>query len=386
MNFDSLLQSNVTLGGANEPDLPWEAGVWKEIFGDGETAVEGHSFEGPILPTSLSLTFGSEGADDSALKRRRMGLEADPRLMAIKDKPDETWQDSRAAKLEKALRWERLDYLPVTSLNVGLQRQNDGLSEEQVARNVQQAVLQKLGRPSEDDVVMELSEEVYYLDGSREWTLSSQTTQHVDNRTLVETSLRQPLGALREVSYQLFKGDEILASTFDSSARPGSWRSCCGCLWKRCSPSTICDRGWQERGITPEKIRMFCVWRTPRCSSGPARGARRAAGRGHCPRMAMRSLCDWRSLRTASCASCPSMSRCCKALGHTGRRHQRGLPAPAPGAAGGAAAAGADPGLAGRRLQALRRPHRARHLRVRPRGAGDRRGLADRCLQKGGRT
>ena len=33
---------------------------------------------------------------------------------------------------------------------------------------------------------MELSEEVYYLDSSREWTLSSQTTQHVDNRTLAE--------------------------------------------------------------------------------------------------------------------------------------------------------------------------------------------------------
>ena len=43
--------------------------------------------------------------------------------------------------------YERLDYLPVTSLNVGLQRQNDGLSEGQVARNVKQAVLQKLGSP-----------------------------------------------------------------------------------------------------------------------------------------------------------------------------------------------------------------------------------------------
>ena len=40
--------------------------------------------------------------------------------------------------------YERLDYLPVTSLNVGLQRQNDGLSEGQVARNIKQAVLQKL--------------------------------------------------------------------------------------------------------------------------------------------------------------------------------------------------------------------------------------------------
>ena len=131
--------------------------------------------------------------------------------------------------------------LPVTSLNVGLQRQNDGLSEEQVARNVKQAVLAKLGNPAEDDVIMELSQEVYFLDGSREWTLSSQTMQHVDNQTLVETSLRQPRGVLREVSYQLFKGDEVLLpleevfSDFD----------------------TICERGWQERGITPK----FCVWR-----------------------------------------------------------------------------------------------------------------------------
>ena len=23
----------------------------------------------------------------------------------------------------------------------------------------------------------------------------------------------------------------------------------------------ICDRGWQERGIAPEEIRRFCVWR-----------------------------------------------------------------------------------------------------------------------------
>ena len=136
-----------------------------------------------------------------------------------------------------------------------------------VARNVQQAVLQKLGSPSEDDAIMELSEEVYFLDGSREWTLSSQTTQHVDNRTLVETSLRQPLGALREVSYQLFKGDEILASAFER-------RDDQLCAARQLAEllrlpleevlsdfDTICDRGWQERGITPEEIRKFCVWR-----------------------------------------------------------------------------------------------------------------------------
>ena len=106
---------------------------------------------------------------------------------------------------------------------------------------------------------------VYYLDGSREWTLSSQTTQHVDNRTLVETSLRQPLGALREVSYQLFKGDEILASAFQRrddqlcAARQLAELLRLSLEEVLSDFDTICDRGWQERGITPEEIRKFCV-------------------------------------------------------------------------------------------------------------------------------
>ena len=164
--------------------------------------------------------------------------------------------------------YEREDYLPVTSLNVGLQRQNDGLSEAQVARNVKQAVLAKLGADDDFSTLLELSGEQYFLDNSREWTLSSQTTQVVDDRVVVETSLRQPLGALRrEVSYQLWKGDEILESAFERR-----WD-------KLCVPrqlaellklplaevlsdfDTICDRGWQDRGMSPKEIREFCVWR-----------------------------------------------------------------------------------------------------------------------------
>ena len=164
--------------------------------------------------------------------------------------------------------YEREDYLPVTSLNVGLQRQNDGLSEAQVARNVKQAVLAKLGADDDFSTLLELSGEQYFLDNSREWTLSSQTTQVVDDRVVVETSLRQPLGALRrEVSYQLWKGDEILESAFERR-----WD-------KLCVPrqlaellklplaevlsdfDTICDRGWQDRGVSPKEIREFCVWR-----------------------------------------------------------------------------------------------------------------------------
>ncbi|CAE7608101.1 pfh1, partial [Symbiodinium pilosum] len=126
------------------------------------------------------------------------------------------------------------------------------IREAQVARNVRQAVL---GNPAEDDAIMELSEEVYFLDGSREWTLSSQTTQRLDDRTVVETSLRQPLTALaqREVSYQLFKGDEEVLSDFDA----------------------ICDRGWQERGITPEEIR----WRG--AAEKEARAVAFTAWQGH---------------------------------------------------------------------------------------------------------
>ena len=104
---------------------------------------------------------------------------------------------------------------------------------------------------------MELSEEVYYLDGSWEWTLSSQTTQHV------ETSLWQPLGALRSLTSS-FKGDEILASAFERRDGPALRGPAAGGALRLpleqvlSNFDTVCDRGWQERGITPEEIRNFC--------------------------------------------------------------------------------------------------------------------------------
>ena len=44
-----------------------------------------------------------------------------------------------------------------------------------------------------------------------------------------------------------------------------------------------------------------------------------------------------------------------------------------PATRSGRSSAGADPCLAGRRLQAVRRSHCAQHVRVRPRGAGEHR-------------
>ena len=359
--------------------------------------------------------------------------------------------------------YEREDYLPVTSLNVGLQRQNDGLSEAQVARNVKQAVLAKLGADDDFSTLLELSGEQYFLDNSREWTLSSQTTQVVDDRVVVETSLRQPLGALRrEVSYQLWKGDEILESAFERR-----WD-------KLCVPrqlaellklplaevlsdfDTICDRGWQDRGMSPKEIREFCVWRGApmffvncrgqlmdsyqpvekeawavaftawdghaffyknartvhlcdeseriqpryraerRDSTAPefaqwlewdgqlraghfwTRDLRKARAdllsEGHCPKVAMRSLCEWRALRLrAGDADCvinelPEEAADLQAwmqrlglkfgLKYRGQRlasaaSEAFMTAPE-SAAGVAAEQGADPGSAGRAVQALR--------------------------------
>ena len=64
-------------------------------------------------------------------------------------------------------------------------------------------------------IVMELSEETYTYDASRDWAVSKQTMQVVDNRVETEVALNRRLGALRDVSYQLFRGSEILESAFE---------------------------------------------------------------------------------------------------------------------------------------------------------------------------
>ena len=61
-----------------------------------------------------------------------------------------------------------------------------------------------------------ISGEVYFLHPTNEWAYSSSSMQVIDNRVGTQIRLRQPLGALREVSYQLFAGDQILASAFES--------------------------------------------------------------------------------------------------------------------------------------------------------------------------
>eukprot|EP00439_Symbiodinium_sp_Y106_P030338 s11460_g3.t1 len=92
-------------------------------------------------------------------------------------------------------------------------------------------------------------------------------TEVIDNRVDTQIRLRQPLGALREVSYQLFAGDQILASAFEE-------RQDMLCVPRQIAEllklplqeviedfNSICPGNWQQRGVCPAEIRTFCVWR-----------------------------------------------------------------------------------------------------------------------------
>ena len=168
----------------------------------------------------------------------------------------------------RGMPYERTKRLPVTDLNVALSRLSEGLSDAQAARNLRASVLAQLGNPEPNDIILELSDETYYLDATREWTFSQQAMQVVDNQVVLDTVLDQPLGALRDVSYQLYCGDEILESAFEQ--RPD----------KLCVPRQLAElmrlplqevlsdfdaictkKTWREQGITPREIREFCLWR-----------------------------------------------------------------------------------------------------------------------------
>ncbi|CAE7869557.1 pfh1, partial [Symbiodinium sp. KB8] len=112
---------------------------------------------------------------------------------------------------------------------------------------VKEAALRQLDSPNDGDPIMELSQEVYRYD--------------------VQVALRQPMGALREISYQLYNGSEILPSAFEA-------RNDKLCVARQLAEllqlplpevlsdfDAICDKGWEERGITALEIREFCAWR-----------------------------------------------------------------------------------------------------------------------------
>ena len=168
----------------------------------------------------------------------------------------------------RGMPYERTKRLPVTDLNVALSRQSEGLADAQAARNLRASVLAQLGNPEPNDIILELSDETYYLDATREWTFSQQAMQVVDDQVVVDTVLDQPLGALRDVSYQLFCGDEILESAFEQRPDKLCVARQLAELMRLPLQEVLSDfdaitngSKWREQGITPREIRSFCVWR-----------------------------------------------------------------------------------------------------------------------------
>ena len=161
--------------------------------------------------------------------------------------------------------YERETLLPVTL--DGLGRQNDSLGEVQAHRNVIAAALRKMGDPEDGAVVMEISEETYTYDASRDWAVSKQTMQVVDNRVETEVALNRRLGVLRDVSYQLFRGSEILQSAFEQREdRLCVVRQLSELLRLPCEEvysdfDAICPKNWERKGVTGAEIREFCAWR-----------------------------------------------------------------------------------------------------------------------------
>ena len=168
----------------------------------------------------------------------------------------------------RGMPYERTKRLPVTDLNVTLSRQSEGLSDAQAARSLRASVLAQLGNPEPNDIILELSDETYYLDATREWTFSQQAMQVVDDQVVLDTVLDQPLGALRDVSYQLYCGDEILESAFEQRPDKLCVARQLAELMRLPVQEVLSDfdaitngSKWRQQGITPREIRSFCVWR-----------------------------------------------------------------------------------------------------------------------------
>ena len=75
------------------------------------------------------------------------------------------------------------------------------------------------------------------------------------------------MGALQEISYQLYNRSEILSSAFEARNNRLCVARQLAELLQLPLPEVlsdfdaICDRGWEERGITVLEVREFCAWR-----------------------------------------------------------------------------------------------------------------------------
>ena len=170
--------------------------------------------------------------------------------------------------------YQRTDMLPVTTLGLRQTRLNDGLSQQEILARVKQDVFaQGLGGPPAPDaqgnrIIMELSEDVYYLDESRDWVVSSQSTQYINDEVRVETVLNQRLAKVLDISFQVFASHEILDEAFESYMDDLCVPRQLSILLKLpleevCSDFDAIIEGadWRKKGVSPAEIREFCQWR-----------------------------------------------------------------------------------------------------------------------------
>ena len=171
------------------------------------------------------------------------------------------------------LAYERPDMLPVTTLGLRQTRLNDSLSQQEILARIKQDVFSQglAGPPFHDGqgnrIIMEMSEEVYYLDNSRDWVISSQSTQYINDEVRVDTLLNQRLARVRDISFQLFASHEILDEAFEPYMDDLCVPRQLSILLKLpleevCSDfdAIVDGTAWRTQGISPAEIREFCEW------------------------------------------------------------------------------------------------------------------------------
>ena len=164
--------------------------------------------------------------------------------------------------------YQRPGYLPASVIGAGAIMQNDGLSDQDKARNIKAAVLEQYAalRTSEGRLVIhEESDEQFLYNRDGQWKISSMTSQVVNDQLVTETLMNRPLGVLRSACAQLPYHELILEEAFeehgDMLCVPRQLavllkmrlEEICECLDNVCE-----DTEWRNRGVTPDEVFALC--------------------------------------------------------------------------------------------------------------------------------
>jgi hypothetical protein len=166
--------------------------------------------------------------------------------------------------------YEREDYIPVAVLGLGVMRQPEALSDQEILRNVRSEIYDKMNVLRTENgrsVIHEESSETYSLNRDKEILISTQTTRAIDGRAEVEVSMAQFMRGFRNISYQLPHSDALMEEAFDDSSDNL-------CVVRQLSKllalpqkdvevsfdHIVSGRMWRSTGLTPEEVKDFCVY------------------------------------------------------------------------------------------------------------------------------